>query len=197
MKAKFLLISVAIVGVFWTAKSLYEGNQADKVDYSTQVKPILNKHCITCHGGVKKIGGFSLLFRTDALAKTKSGLTGEPAYLWVGRLDENKDPIVVIKAFIKFLSTCPNAKLFMIFQSAELLPQVEAILKLTPTLQEHIVLVGRVDHDELIDWYNSADFIISSSHYEGSGVAVCEGMSCGCIPILSSIPSFRWMTTHG
>jgi mono/diheme cytochrome c family protein len=73
VKAKFLLISVAIIGVFWTAKSLYEGNRANKVDYSTQVKPILNKHCITCHGGVKKIGGFSLLFRTDALAKTKSG----------------------------------------------------------------------------------------------------------------------------
>jgi hypothetical protein len=73
VKAKFLLISVAIIGVFWTTKSLYEGSQAGKVDYSTQVKPILNKHCITCHGGVKKIGGFSLLFRTDALAKTKSG----------------------------------------------------------------------------------------------------------------------------
>ena len=73
MKAKFLLISVAIIGVLWTTKSLYEGSQTHKVDYSTQIKPLLNKHCISCHGGVKKIGGFSLLFRTDALAKTKSG----------------------------------------------------------------------------------------------------------------------------
>jgi hypothetical protein len=73
VKAKFLLISVAIIGVLWTTKSLYEGSQSDKIDYSTQVKPLLNKHCISCHGGVKKIGGFSLLFRTDALAKTKSG----------------------------------------------------------------------------------------------------------------------------
>ena len=73
MKAKFLLTSVAIIGVLWTTKSLYESNYNNKVDYSTQVKPLLNKHCISCHGGVKKIGGFSLLFRTDALAKTKSG----------------------------------------------------------------------------------------------------------------------------
>ena len=73
MKAKFLLISVAFFGVFWTAKSLYDNIKSNKVDYSTQIKPILNKHCIACHGGVKKIGGFSLLFRTDALAKTKSG----------------------------------------------------------------------------------------------------------------------------
>ncbi len=44
-----------------------------KVDYNTEVKPIFNKSCITCHGGVKRQGGFSLLFRSDALAKNKSG----------------------------------------------------------------------------------------------------------------------------
>lgn len=45
----------------------------ETVDYSTQVKPILNKNCITCHGGVKQSGGFSLLFREEALAVTESG----------------------------------------------------------------------------------------------------------------------------
>lgn len=44
-----------------------------KVDYSTEIKPILNKHCISCHGGVKKSGGFSLLFEDEALAVTESG----------------------------------------------------------------------------------------------------------------------------
>ena len=43
------------------------------VDFNTEVKPILNKKCMACHGGVKKAGGFSLLFREEALAKTKSG----------------------------------------------------------------------------------------------------------------------------
>ncbi len=45
----------------------------DTVDFSTTVKPIINKNCISCHGGVKQQGGFSLLFREEALAKTKSG----------------------------------------------------------------------------------------------------------------------------
>ncbi len=49
------------------------GLRDDPVDYNAQIKPILNKHCIACHGGVKQAGGFSLLFREDALAKTKSG----------------------------------------------------------------------------------------------------------------------------
>ena len=60
-----------------------------------------------------------------------------------------------------------------------------------------INLVGKVEHDDLKYWYNSADFIVSSSHYEGSGIAVCEGLSCGCIPVLTNIPSFRMMTDHG
>jgi len=52
------------------------------VDFNTQVKPILNKKCIVCHGGVKRQGDFSLLFRTDALSKAKSGklpiIPGDP-----------------------------------------------------------------------------------------------------------------------
>jgi hypothetical protein len=43
------------------------------VDFTADVKPIINKHCITCHGGVRQKNGFSLLFREEALAKTKSG----------------------------------------------------------------------------------------------------------------------------
>ena len=52
------------------------------IDFSTQVKPILNKKCITCHGGVKKQAGFSVLFREDMFAPTKSGkravIPGDP-----------------------------------------------------------------------------------------------------------------------
>jgi hypothetical protein len=44
-----------------------------KIDYNAQVKPILNKKCIACHGGVKREAEFSLLFRQEALAKAESG----------------------------------------------------------------------------------------------------------------------------
>lgn len=54
----------------------------DSVDYNTEVKPIINKKCISCHGGVKKKAGFSLLFRSEALAPTESGkpaiIPGDP-----------------------------------------------------------------------------------------------------------------------
>jgi hypothetical protein len=68
-------ILLAVLGFF-----LF-GNEQE-VDYSSQIKPILNKHCISCHGGVKKSGGFSVLFKEEALAITESGhpaiIPGDP-----------------------------------------------------------------------------------------------------------------------
>ncbi|TDQ18340.1 cytochrome c [Algoriphagus boseongensis] len=67
-------IGVLLLFFFW--------NQEDEVDFSSQVKPILNTHCISCHGGVKKNGDFSLLFEEEAFAPTKSGhpaiIPGDP-----------------------------------------------------------------------------------------------------------------------
>lgn len=67
-----------------------------KVDYITEVKPIFNKKCITCHGGVKQQSGFSLLFRSDALAINKSGraaiIPGDPAHSEMIRRLTLKDP---------------------------------------------------------------------------------------------------------
>ncbi len=66
------------------------------IDFNTQVKPILNKKCITCHGGVKQQGNFSVLFRSEALAITKSGkagiIPGDPEHSEMIRRLKLKDP---------------------------------------------------------------------------------------------------------
>ncbi len=43
------------------------------VDFNTQIKPIINKKCISCHGGVKQSAGFSLLFKEEALGQQLIG----------------------------------------------------------------------------------------------------------------------------
>ena len=58
-------------------------------------------------------------------------------------------------------------------------------------------MIGKTPNDDLLYWYNSADFLISGSFYEGSGTAVCEAMSCGCVPLVTDIPSFRMITDNG
>ncbi|MGE9268720.1 MAG: PSD1 and planctomycete cytochrome C domain-containing protein [Verrucomicrobiales bacterium] len=44
-----------------------------EIDYSRDIRPLINAHCIACHGGVKKESGVSFLFREEALATGKSG----------------------------------------------------------------------------------------------------------------------------
>jgi glycosyltransferase involved in cell wall biosynthesis len=127
--------------------------------------------------------------RTEARSKTK--MTGGKNYLWVGRLDANKDPLIVARAFSRAVKDHSEMHLYIIYQSQELEEELKAVVA---TAAENIHLIGKIDHDRMLYWYNGADFIVSSSHYEGSGIAVCEAMSCGCIPILTDIPSFRMMT---
>ena len=41
------------------------------------------------------------------------------------------------------------------------------------------------------------DIFISGSHSEGSGYALVEAMHCGCIPVITNIPSFNAITGKG
>src|SRR6056300_1327533 len=47
--------------------------QSKPIDFNTQIKPIINEKCISCHGGVKKNAGFSFLFEKEALGATNEG----------------------------------------------------------------------------------------------------------------------------
>lgn len=127
------------------------------------------------------------------IVRSLLSIEGSPVFLWVGRLNTNKDPITVIKAFLQFLKVNPSAHLYMIYQDDEFLNEVKELIGNS----DNIHLIGKVEHKNLEYWYSSADFIISGSHYEGSGIAISEAMSCGCIPIVTNIISFRSMTGRG
>jgi len=129
-------------------------------------------------------------------AKLKTGVSGAPAFLWVGRLNENKDPLNVVKAFLRFTAVNPEAHLYMIYQIDELLNDIKQLLKASPNGNK-IILIGKILHDDLLYWFNSADFLLSGSHYEGGGTVVCEAMVCGCIPIVTNIDSFKMITDNG
>lgn len=43
------------------------------ISYNQHIRPIFNEKCLRCHGGVRKMGGFSLLFEAEAFQKLESG----------------------------------------------------------------------------------------------------------------------------
>lgn len=60
-------IALSVTAVLWPS---------EQVTFNQDIRPIINKQCIACHGGVKKSGGFSLLFQDEALAPLESGKAG-------------------------------------------------------------------------------------------------------------------------
>lgn len=140
------------------------------------------------------VGGTSVFFPIDKeIARSKTGIKEAQVHLWVGRLNENKDPLTAVNAFLKFSSIVPDAKLYMIYHTDDLLAEIKSLLSQNE-YGSRVTLVGKIQHAELLYWFNSADFFLSASHYEGSGTALCEAMSCGCIPVVTDIPSFRMIS---
>jgi len=85
-------MAVLLTGVLFFILSTHR----HPVDFNAEVKPIFNKKCITCHGGVRRKADFSLLFRSEALGKTESGkpaiVPGHPEKSEMIRRISLKDP---------------------------------------------------------------------------------------------------------
>ena len=124
-------------------------------------------------------------------ARTAIGATGAPLILWVGRLTTNKDPLTVLDGLERALPQLPDARAIMVFGDDTLIESVEQRVRESSLLKERVMLAGRVNHDEMPNYYGAADIYVSGSHSEGSGYALIEAMSAGVVPVVTSIPSFR------
>src|ERR1700683_2460890 len=93
-RKRLLITALLLLGVGLVCWRVFTPEH--RVDFNTEVKPIINAKCITCHGGVRAKSGFSLLFREDAFAKTESGrpaiIPGDPDHSEMIRRITSKDP---------------------------------------------------------------------------------------------------------
>src|SRR5437764_653729 len=93
---RYKKISLTTLVIIVAASAFIMSTHRSQVDFNTEIKPIINKNCISCHGGVKRQANFSLLFRSEALQKTKSGkyaiVPGDPEHSEMIRRVTLKDP---------------------------------------------------------------------------------------------------------
>jgi len=130
-------------------------------------------------------------------ARKETGIDGDPALLWVGRLNANKDPLTVIAAFERVLATLPDATLTMVYGTDDLLAEIQQRLRGSEMLGSRVRLAGRVPHDRLAAFYSAADVFVLGSHHEGSGYALLESCACGLPAAVTNIPTFRVITGDG
>jgi glycosyltransferase involved in cell wall biosynthesis len=127
-------------------------------------------------------------------ARAACGMRGDPAVLWVGRLDANKDPLTILGAIEIAAPALPGVRLWCCFHEEPLLPEVQARIAGSEVLAGRVHLLGRVPHEHIETLCRAADFFMLGSHREGSGYALIEAMACGATPIVSDIAPFRRLT---
>lgn len=133
--------------------------------------------------------GISSKFRKkeETLSYKTSYSLQHPFILSISVLYPHKNHISLIKAFeiIKRKHKCKH-KLVIIGDC----PDKSYFNKLVDmirryNLEEEIFLIPGVSHDEIVDWYRSADIYVLPSFHETFGLTLIEAMACG-IPVITS-----------
>ena len=130
-------------------------------------------------------------------ARRLTAIEGNPAILWVGHLNANKDPLTVLEGVSSAALHLPDLKLYCCFASAPLLRAVQGRIKTDPILRDRVHLLGRVSHDRVELLMRAADLFVLGSRREGSGYSLMEALACGLPPVVTDIPSFRMLTGGG
>jgi glycosyltransferase involved in cell wall biosynthesis len=130
-------------------------------------------------------------------ARTITGVAGDPALLWVGHLDANKDPLTVLDGISAAARALPRLQLYCCFGQAPLLRAVQDRIANDLQLRERVHLLGRVPHERIEALMRAADLFVVGSHREGSGYSLIEALACGLPPVVTAIPSFRSLTGAG
>lgn len=162
-------------------------------------RPFLQTRLLGPHVRIYEVPESSSRFvpRERAAARQVVGRTGSPLVLWVGRLDENKDPLTVLEGVAAAVSTLPQLELLCVYSSAPLLSAVQRRIASDARLRDRVHLLGAVTHQQVQELMQAADLFVLGSHREGSGYALIEALACGASPAVTDIPSFRALTGAG
>lgn len=133
----------------------------------------------------------------QAAARAATGLSGDPCFAWVARLNAGKDPLNVLEAFAIASPRLGDWRLWCFYHDAPLLDRVRARIREDPRLTGRVTLRGKVPHAQVEQVFRAADFLVMGSHSEGSGFAVVEAMACGTPPLVTDIPALRRLTGNG
>ena len=162
----------------------------------SQAEPFLDAGLLQPRTAIYEIPESTSRFVPGEQAEARSimGLHGNPCLLWVGHLDENKDPLTVLKGVSEAVRQLPELQLWCCFGTAPLLSEVQGRIDSDPRLVGRVHLLGRVSHEKIQLLMQASDVFVLGSHREGSGYSLIEALACGLPPVVTDIPSFRSLT---
>lgn len=156
-------------------------SEATRKDLSSLFKVPLEKTTVAYHGAEE---AFQPLAKTENLEKflNEQGLK-KPFILFIGTLEPRKNILTLLKAFAGLLDQIPHDLVLVGQRGWKWEPIFKEMEK--PDLKQRIHWTDYVSDSERVFFYNTADFLVFPSWYEGFGLPLLEAMQCGC-PVITS-----------
>ncbi len=173
-----------------TADAVYFNSEFHKQDFMAQL-PRMLKHFadfneletigeIEAKSAVLPVGMDLRRFDDHRAAKDNDQ---PPIFLWNHRWEEDKDPKAFVRSLIQLAALGYEFKVAITGERFGKTPA--AFKRAETTLADQLIQLGYVesfaDYARLL-W--QADYIVSTARQEFFGIAVCEAIYCGCLPIL-------------
>lgn len=122
-----------------------------------------------------------------------TGVKKDWDFIWVGRLESVKDPLLALSAFADYSKSEP-AKL-LIVGAGSLKSKLEREIRLLG-LESSVTLLEPVPQSELAKLFSRSSVLLQTSHFEGSSRVLLEGMACGLkVVSLAEADPDGWVTS--
>ena len=119
----------------------------------------------------------------------RSGITGDPAVVFVGRLVEGKRPGDALAAIERVRETHPNARLWFVGTGPLRADLEDRVAE--RGLDEAVGFLGEVDYEAMPAVYRAADLFVLPSRAEGLPRTVLEALSTGTPVVTSDLTQIR------
>jgi len=137
--------------------------------------------------------------RRDEVRRSLEAVFGvkpeEEVLMSVGRLDEQKDPVLLVESFARVNSDRPNTCLIIVGDGvlrAALVSRTKAL-----GLDGRVVFAGWRAPSEVADLLQVTDVFLLSSAYEGMPMCVLEALGCGVPVVTTRVGEVERVVHHG
>ena len=128
------------------------------------------------------------------LDRRRYGIPEGPYLLWVGTIRRRKDPMVLIRAFVRLMQK--EERDLRLIMCGDLRVDHEELYEplVAAGLEERLILPGYVYREDLPDLYREAEALVVPSRLEGFGMCALEAMACARPLVVSRDPALLELT---
>ncbi len=130
-----------------------------------------------------------------ALARTHGLDVGAHWLITVGRLDTQKDPLLMLSAFAALRAKCRDV-IWLIVGDGVLRPELTSAVALAH-LRPYVHFLGLQPPSAIADLFRASDVYALSSAYEGMPMALLEALGCGLPAAVTDVGEVRRVVLPG